>query len=261
VWLASLRFGAGGPTISAKQDGPERLHVRIAKSGLCSRRAAEKLIEEGRVEVNGKIVIEMGVKVTLDDEIRVDGKAIGIARHYTVLLYKPLGVLTTLDDPDRRPTIVRYLPDYGVQLKPVGRLDRDTEGLLLCTNDGELALRLAHPRYGIEKEYLAHVEGVVGEKALKKLRSGVFFEGRKSAPAQVEVAHIDEEKNITALRITIHEGRKRQVRMMCSGVGHEVKQLKRVRIGPFQLRGMRAGECILVGQKEVKELRKLVGLD
>ena len=159
------------------EDG-ERLHVKIAHAGLCSRRAAEKLIREGRVMVNGVIVMDMGVKVGDGDEVRVDGQVISEAKQYTLMLYKPIGVVTTLSDPQGRPTIAKYLPDYGCQLKPVGRLDMDTEGLLLVTNDGELANRLAHPRYGIEKEYHAVVRGVQDVKALNHLRMGVFFEGK-----------------------------------------------------------------------------------
>ncbi len=238
----------------------DRLHVRIAHSGLCSRRAAEKLIQEGRVEVNGSIVREMGVKVTADDSIRVDGQLIYEAKHYTVVLNKPLGVVTTLYDPQRRPTIVRHLPDLGVQLKPVGRLDMDTEGLLICTNDGDLAQRLAHPRYGIEKEYQAMVEGVPDERALKALRDGVFIEGRRTAPAKVELLHAEPKANKSSLRLTLHEGRKRQVRLMFEVVGHHVITLKRTRLGPFYLKGMRPGECKMLGKKEVEELRKLVGL-
>lgn len=241
------------------EDG-ERLHVRIAHSGLCSRRAAEKLILEGRVEVNGTIVAEMGVKVGDGDEVRVDGRVIGIAKLYTVVLNKPLGVVTTLSDPQRRPTVLKYLPEYGVQLKPVGRLDIDTEGLIVCTNDGELALRLAHPRYGVEKEYQAVVTGIPDEKALQKLREGVYFDGRKSLPAKVEVIHAEPKSNTTGLRITLHEGRKRQVRLMCELVGHPVISLKRIRYGPLYLKGMRPGECRMLGKKEVDELKKMVGL-
>lgn len=241
-------------------EGLERLHVRIAHSGMCSRRAAEKLIQEGRVQVNGETVREMGTKVTEDDVVSVDGIPVGVAKNYTVLLHKPTGVVTTLMDPQRRPTIVKFLPDYGVQLKPVGRLDMDTEGLLLCTNDGELANRLAHPRYGIEKEYQAIVIGIPDDKALQKLREGVYVEGRKTAPARVEVIHAEPKTNTTGLRITIHEGRKRQVRLMCDSVGHPVQSLKRVRIGPLKLRGMRAGEARLLGKQEVDELRRMVGL-
>jgi pseudouridine synthase len=248
------------PAPKSEGDG-ERLHVRIAHSGICSRRAAESLILEGRVAVNGKLVMQLGVKVDPADEIRVDGQLISTVKHYTVLLNKPAGVVTTLADPQGRPTIVRYLPDFGCQLKPIGRLDMDTEGLLLATNDGDLAHRLAHPRYGVEKEYQAIVKGIPDEKALGSLRKGVFVEDRKTAPAKVEVIHIEDKKQTTGLRITIHEGRKRQVRLMCDAVGHPVISLKRIRIGPLVMKGLRAGEARLLGKKEVDELRALVGLE
>jgi 23S rRNA pseudouridine2605 synthase len=242
------------------EEGPMRLHVYIAHSGLCSRRAAEKLIQEGRVEVNGELVLEMGIKVGETDEVRVDGNPVRIAKQYTVLLNKPAGVVTTLSDPQRRPTIVSLLPDYGVTLKPVGRLDMETEGLLLCSNDGELAHRLAHPSFGIEKEYVAIVEGIPTDKALRDLQRGIFIEGKRTAPAQVEVIHAESRTNTTGLRITIHEGRKRQIRIMCETVGNPVKSLKRVRIGPLKIKGMRPGECRLVGKEELAELRRIVGL-
>ena len=238
----------------------ERLHVRIAHSGLCSRRAAEQLIQEGRVQVNGDYVRELGVQVRPEDEVRVDGQPIVEAKIYTLIMNKPTGVVTTLSDPQGRPTIARFLPDYGVQLKPVGRLDMDTDGLLLITNDGDLALRLAHPRYGIEKEYQAIIEGIPSASTLNKLEKGVFVEGRKTAPARVEVVHVEERKETTSIRITIHEGRKRQVRLMCLSVGHPVIRLTRVRLGPMHLKGMRPGEVRLLGQKEVETLRKMVGL-
>lgn len=242
------------------KDETERLHVRIARSGMCSRRAAEELIRQGRVTVNGELVIEMGRKVTDADEVAVDGIPIGVAKTYTLILNKPTGCVTTLHDPQGRPTIVRYLPDLGVQLKPVGRLDMDTEGLLVCTNDGELANRLAHPRYGVEKEYQAIVQGIPVEKALEKLRKGVWIEGGKTSPAKVEVIHAEEKTNTTGLRITIHEGRKRQIRLMCEAVGHPVMSLKRLRYGPLRIKGMRAGEARMLGKQEVDALRKLVGL-
>lgn len=211
--------------------------------------------------VNGQLVVEMGVQVTPDDLIEVDGQNIGIAKHYTVILNKPLGVVTTLRDPHGRPTIVNYLPDYGVQLKPVGRLDMDTEGLLLCTNDGELANRLAHPRYGVEKEYIAHVRGVPTEKTLDALRKGVYLEDRKTAPAKVELIHGEVKADKATIKLILHEGRKRQVRMMCELVGHPVTALRRVRYASFIVKGMRPGECRLVGAKELAQLRKMVGLD
>lgn len=255
------RMGIKKVPRTVEAEGTERLHVRVARSGVCSRRAAEQLIREGRIEVNGSIVIELGYKVTPEDEIRVDGMVVKTSKHYTVVLNKPLGVVTTLSDPQGRPTILKYIPDYGTQLKPVGRLDMDTEGVLLCTNDGDLAHRLAHPRYGVEKEYQAVVLGLVGEESMEKLRNGVFVEGRKTAPAKVELIHAEPKTNTTGIRITIHEGRKRQVRLMFETVGHPVKSLKRVRYGPLRVKGMRAGEARLLGQKEVEELRRMVGLE
>ncbi len=234
------------------------MHVRIARSGFSSRRAAEGIIADGRVTVNGEPVTVMGVKVGPEDDVAVDGVSLTVAKQYTVILNKPKGVVTTLSDPQGRPTIVRHLPDYGVPLKPVGRLDMDTEGVLLCTNDGELHARLSHPRYGIEKEYQAIVEGVPDDKALETLRNGVFIEGRKTHPAKVDVIHT--EPRSTSLRITIHEGRYRQVRFMCENVGHPVLSLKRTRYGPYSVRGMRPGEAVLLGKKDVDILRKSVGL-
>lgn len=245
---------------SSEKDGRERLHVRIAHAGVCSRRAAEQWIKEGRVAVNGRITREMGVMVEPSDEVMVDGQIVSSAKLYTLVMNKPKGVVTTLSDPQGRVTIARLLPDYGVQLKPVGRLDMDTEGLLIVTNDGELAHRLMHPRYGVEKEYIAVVKGEPGDKALRKLRDGVHIEGGKTAPAKVEVLPTVRSGSSTSLKITIHEGRKRQVRQMCEAVGHPVQSLKRVRIGPFLLRGIRGGECRLLSQQEVASLRKLVGL-
>jgi 23S rRNA pseudouridine2605 synthase len=242
-------------------DGLDRLHVRIARSGMCSRRAAETLIDQARVEVNGKIVVEKGTKVGPDDEVRVDGKPIVQAKKYTLLFNKPAGVVTTLRDPQGRPTIASYLPNYGVMLKPVGRLDKETDGLLIVTNDGDLALRIAHPRYNLDKEYHAIVEGIPDEKSLNKLRDGVFIEGGKTAPAQVSIIHAEERTRTTSLKIIIHEGRKRQVRYMCDAVGHPVIKLTRTRIGPFVVRGLKPGECVLMGQKDLQKLRAIVGLE
>jgi 23S rRNA pseudouridine2605 synthase len=248
------------PKAQAEPGESDRLHVRIAKSGLCSRRAAEEMIRQGRVTVNGELVTEMGVKVTDEDQVAVDGMPALVAKSYTVVLNKPTGVVTTMRDPQGRPTITRYLPDMGVPLKPVGRLDMDTEGLLVCTNDGELANRLAHPRYGVDKEYQAIVHGIPNDKSLNKLRKGIWIEGGKTSPAKVEVIHAEEKTNTTGLRITIHEGRKRQVRLMCEAIDHPVISLKRIRYGPLTIKGMRSGEARMLGKQEVDELRKLVGL-
>jgi pseudouridine synthase len=244
-----------------KQKGTEmmRLHVRISHSGLCSRRAAEGMIREGRVCVNGVTVSELGTKVGPEDEVTVDNKVIKTARHITLLLNKPAGYITTLSDPHGRPTIERFLPDYGFQLRPVGRLDKDTDGLLLVTNDGELAMRATHPRYELEKEYEVVVAGNPTDKALQSLQKGVFLEGRLTSPAQVAIVHEGEQS--TVLRMIIHEGRKRQIRLMCETVGYPVVKLTRIRIGPFKLKGMGPGECRLLGQAELSKLKKMLKME
>lgn len=235
----------------------ERLHKRIAAAGVCSRRAAEELIRQGRVMVNGSVVTEMGVQVGDDDTISVDGQVVAAARLMTLMMNKPKGYTTTLSDPFARQTVGDLLPKLSAQLKPIGRLDKDTEGLLLFTNDGQLALRLTHPRYGVEKEYVALVDGEPDDKALEKLRKGVFVEGKKTAPAKVERSR----NNPSELMITIHEGRKRQIRLMCLSVGFPVSKLKRVRVGPIRMRNLPKGTCKMLSQIELAALRAAVGLE
>jgi 23S rRNA pseudouridine2605 synthase len=239
----------------------ERLHKRIAASGLCSRRAAEKLILEGLVAVNGVTVTELGTKVGPEDQVSVNGKLLETAKLHYIVLNKPRGYVTTLADPHAKRTVKDLFPDLGVQLKPVGRLDKDTEGLLLATNDGQLALRLTHPRYGVEKEYQVAVEGKLSEKAEKQLTHGIYIEGGKTAPAKVEGLFYDENKKWTFFRMTIHEGRKRQIRQMCLAVGNPVKKLKRVRFGPVHLDKLPRGTCRVLGKQEVDALRSVVGLE
>ncbi len=236
-----------------------RLHKFIASCGISSRRKAEDLIREGRVEVNGATITDMGVKVGPDDKVIVDGKPLKQPKQYYVLMNKPKGYLTTLSDPHKRPTVAKLLPELGVALKPVGRLDMDTEGLLLFTNDGEFALRMTHPRFGIEKEYMVVVSGEPSPKALKDLATGVFIEGRRTAPAMVEVVRVDRKKGQTTLKITIHEGRNRQIRVMCETVGHLVVSLKRTRIGHLLLREMPSGMCKTLGKVDVDQLLRAVG--
>jgi pseudouridine synthase len=240
----------------------ERLHKRIAASGLCSRRAAEELIRQARVEVNGQIVVEMGVKVCPEDVVRVDGVPVGSSKLTTLIMNKPAGYVTTMSDPQGRPTVKSLLPRMDAVVKPVGRLDMETDGLLLFTNDGPLAQRLTHPRYSVEKEYRAVVDGIPDEKALNRLREGVYIqEGGKTAPAKVRLLSGTPGQRSAVLTIVIHEGRKRQVRLMCEAVGHPVISLKRVRIGPLVLKNLPAGACRLLGMKEVDKLREMVGLN
>jgi 23S rRNA pseudouridine2605 synthase len=228
----------------------ERLQKILAQAGVGSRRACEGLIAEGRVRVNGEVAT-LGSRADPEtDAIEVDGAVVGVRRglvHY--LLNKPAGVVTTATDPQGRPTVVELVPDEP-RVYPVGRLDAGTEGLLLLTNDGDLAHRLTHPSYGVEKEYLAEVEGSPSRGAVRRLREGVELDDGRSAPAKVAAvgAH--------TLRVTIHEGRNRQVRRMCAAVGHPVRRLVRVRIGPISDRRLAPGQWRQLSQAEVRSLER-----
>lgn len=240
----------------------ERLHKRIAAAGICSRRAAEDLIRAGRVAVNGEQIIQMGVTVDDDDVVTVDGEQIGRPPLYLLVMHKPPGYVTTLFDPQGRPTVKRLLPDMGVPLKPVGRLDMNSEGLLLFTNDGELSNRLIHPRWGVEKEYEVTVRGVPTPESMERLRKGIYIDGGKTAPAIVEMLSKPDRKATTSkLKFIIHEGKKRQIRLMCDAVSCPVERLVRVRIGYLKLKGMPPGECRMLGKQDVERIAKSVGLE
>jgi 23S rRNA pseudouridine2605 synthase len=230
----------------------ERLQKILARAGLGSRRAAEALIAAGRVRVNGAVAT-LGDRADPEtDRIEVDGAVVGVRPglvHY--LLNKPAGVVTTASDPQGRPTVVGLVPAEP-RVFPVGRLDADTEGLLLLTNDGELAHRLTHPSFGIDKEYLAEVDGRPTRGALRRLREGVDLEDGRTAPAKVSVV------GDRLLRITIHEGRNRQVRRMCDAVGHPVRRLVRVRVGPIADRRLAPGAWRALEQDEVRALERAV---
>ena len=227
-----------------------RLQKVLAQAGLGSRRTCEDLIERRRVRVNGEVAV-LGRRVDPEvDVVEVDGAQIGVKAglvHY--LLHKPAGVITTVSDPQGRPTVVDLVPAEP-RVFPVGRLDGDSEGLLLLTNDGDLTHRLTHPRYGVDKEYLVEVEGDPSRGALARLRDGVDLEDGRTAPAKV--AQLD----ARLLRITIHEGRNRQVRRMCEAIGHPVLRLVRTRIGPVADRSLKPGEWRALTQDEVRALER-----
>jgi 23S rRNA pseudouridine2605 synthase len=228
----------------------ERLQKVMARAGLGSRRVSEDLIAEGRVRVNGEVA-ELGRRVdVVHDRIEVDGALIGVAPGLVYyLLNKPVGVVTTAEDPQGRPTVIDLVP-VEPRVFPVGRLDLDTEGLLLLTNDGELTHRLTHPSYGVEKEYLAHVEGRPGRAAIRQLREGVELDDGITAPAQAtQVAP-------GIVRLVIHEGRNRQVRRMCEAVGHPVQRLVRTRIGPLTDRKLKPGGWRELTIDEVRALER-----
>jgi 23S rRNA pseudouridine2605 synthase len=232
----------------------ERLQKYLARCGVASRRASEQIIVGGRVRVNGEIAAELGTSVDPErDRVEVDGRAVAPPTDHTyVLLNKPIGVVTTASDPQGRPTVVD-LVDVGARLYPVGRLDYDSEGLILLTDDGDLALRLTHPRHTVEKEYAALLTGDVTEAALARLRSGVPLDGRPSAPARVEL--IEDVRDGTWVRIVIREGRNRQIRRMAEQVGLEVARLIRVRIGSLRLGTLPAGSWRTLSATEVAALR------
>ncbi|MBS1724273.1 MAG: rRNA pseudouridine synthase [Armatimonadetes bacterium] len=238
-----------------------RLHRFIAQCGVTSRRKAEDLIRGGLVSVNGATVTEMGIEVDpAFDTVIVEGKAISLPHLSTFLFNKPRGVVTTMSDPRGRRTVAEFFPSSIKGLKPVGRLDMDTEGLLFVTNDGALAARLTHPKHEVEKEYIATVRGLPDERDLSRLRKGLWIEGGKTAPAEAELVSTDEKKGTASVRLVLHEGRKHQVRLMLAGVGHDVIRLQRTRIGPYRLKGLAQGQMRKLGMSEVTALRKLVGL-
>jgi len=248
-------------------DELERLQKVLARAGLGSRRACEELIRQGRVRVNGRVAT-LGCKVDPRTvKISVDGKPLPPAevKRY-IILYKPPGYLSVMVDGRGRPALDALVP-VKERLYPVGRLDMNSEGLGLLTNDGELAHRLTHPRYNHPKEYLVLVEGKPDDSALARLRRGVVVKGRRTRPARVERLTrppveipnrpVASSQPTTWLRITLREGRKRQIRHMCAAVGHPVLRLVRVGIGPLRLGSLEPGEWRELTAREVKELRKL----
>jgi 23S rRNA pseudouridine2605 synthase len=238
----------------------ERLQKVLAQAGVASRRACEELIRQGRVQVNGQVVTELGTKVDPNlDEISVDGTPIADpAEKVYLILNKPPGYISTVHDPWGRPTVLDLIP-YEERLYPVGRLDAESEGLLLLTNDGRLTHRLTHPRYEHEKEYLTLVRGRPRDAVLSRLRRGVDLEEGRTAPAEVNRVSrkegLETPPDTTWLRIVIHEGRKRQIRRMCAAVGHPVQRLVRVRMGPIELGDLAVGEYRPLSAKEVRRLQ------
>ncbi|MCM3566744.1 23S rRNA pseudouridine(2605) synthase RluB [Neobacillus mesonae] len=233
----------------------ERLQKVIARAGIASRRKAEELIKEGRVKVNGIIVTELGVKVTSSDRIEVNEIPIEREESVYFLLYKPRGVISSVSDDKGRKVVTDFFVGLKERIFPVGRLDYDTSGLLLLTNDGEFANLLMHPSSEIEKVYVAKVKGVPLKEKLKKLEKGVRLEDGKTAPARIKMLSFDKKKQTAIIEISIHEGRNRQVRRMFEAIGHEVLKLKRERYGFLTLSGLKAGEARELTPHEVKQLR------
>jgi pseudouridine synthase len=240
--------------------GTMRLQKFLAQAGVASRRAAEELIRQGRVEVNDERA-EIGCSVDpLRDRVSLDAKPVSLgAQRLVIALHKPSGCVTTASDPQGRKTVLDFIPDLGVRIFPVGRLDYDAEGLLLLTNDGELANRLLHPRYGISKVYDVKVKGRPDEKAIGLLRSGVRLTEGVTAPAGVEI--IRELPGAAWIRITLHQGWNRQIKRMGQAVGHPVLKIRRIAYGPVRIGALSSGRYRLLTQDEIRKIYEEASLD
>jgi 23S rRNA pseudouridine2605 synthase len=240
----------------------QRLQKILSAAGIASRRAAETYITDRRVSVNGETVTQLGSKADPEtDDIRVDGRRIKAAvRRLYILLYKPRGYITSRSDPQRRPTVIDLLAKGGVRdyVYPVGRLDYESEGLLLLTSDGDLAARLTHPSHEVEREYQVKVLGVPDDHDLHRLSKGIVIDGRRTVPADIKLLKVIEGTSAqhALLSIVVKEGRNRLVRNMCEAVGHPVDRLRRVRIGPIADEHIRPGEFRELDTKEIAALKR-----
>ncbi len=229
----------------------ERLQKVIAASGYTSRRKAEELILNGKVTVNGKKVYELGTKVDTKDEIKIDGNVISREDKEYYLLYKPRGVITSTSDDKARKTVTDLI-NTKKRIYPVGRLDYDTTGVLLLTNDGEFTNIITHPSKKIDKVYVAKVKGIVNYMDIKKLCNGVYIDGVKTSKAKAKIKKYDKEKQTTIVELIIHEGKNHQVKKMFESLGYEVIKLKREKVAFFDLKGLKPGEYRSLTPKEVK---------
>jgi pseudouridine synthase len=255
---AAAKSTKAGSGPKAAQDGV-RLQKLLSMAGVASRRASEELILQGRVAVNGEYVRTLGSKADpATDEIKVDGRRVRFdIRQRYILLNKPKGYVTTRKDPEGRKTVMDLVTAVKEYVYPVGRLDYDSEGLLLMTSDGDLAARLMHPRHGVERVYDAIVAGIPDEESLEQLRRGVILDGERTAPAAVRLGGVvGKGRNATAkLTITLQEGRNRQIRRMCAAIGHSVRKLTRVRMGPVRLGDLRPGHWRELTREELERLK------
>ena len=238
-------------------DCMERLQKVIANRGYCSRRKAEEYIKEGKVFVNGNRVSELGLKVDENVEIRIDGKVLEKDEKVYILLNKPRGVVSTVKDEKMRKTVLDLI-DTSVRVYPVGRLDYDTTGLLLLTNDGDLTNLLIHPKNRIDKVYVAKIVGILKGEEIRLLKQGVFIDGKKTSSSKVRVKSVDYKNGTSVVEIIIHEGKNHQVKKMFESVGHTVLKLKREKVAFLNLKGLHSGEYRYLNPKEVKKLYAFV---
>lgn len=231
----------------------ERLSKVMSNYGYCSRRKAEQLIANGKVKVNGKVVKELWTRVEESDLIEVEGRPLEKPEKIYIMLNKPRGVITSTKDDKNRKTVIDLIP-IEERIYPVGRLDYNTTGLLLLTNDGELANLIMHPKNKIEKVYIAKIKGILTKESIKKLEKGIVIEGVKTSRAKVKVRKVNKKKNNSIVELTIYEGRNHQVKKMFKAVGHEVLKLKRERISFLELGNLKSGEFRFLTPKEVKKI-------
>lgn len=237
-----------------------RLQKYLASCGIASRRKCEQLILEGKISVNGQVVQTLGTQVNEEDEVYYNHKRVRLEEEYVYyMLNKPTGYVTTVQDEKQRATVLDLMKDVKARIFPVGRLDYNTSGLLLLTNDGALTYGLTHPKHHVNKTYEVKVSGKVSERSLEMLRKGVMIDHRKTHPAEVEM--IKENEKHTWIKITIHEGRNRQIRKMCEAVGYPVVQLKRVSVGKIQLGSLKLGQYRTLTNEEINYLKGLALLE
>lgn len=238
----------------------ERLQKYLAEAGVASRRKAEELIAQGKVKVNGKVVTEMGMKIDpAKDEVTYLDKKVTTkdTKMVYIMLYKPEGYVTTAKEQFGRPAVMDLVKGVKERIFPVGRLDYDTSGLLLLTNDGDLTYKLTHPKHDVDKTYIAKLYGIPDEGALQKFRRGVVIDGKRTKPAKIQIIDKDKDGRFCTAEIIIHEGRNRQVRKMCEAIKHPVAQLKRVATGELKLGDLQKGKYRHLTEKEIKYLKKL----
>ncbi|WP_181349983.1 pseudouridine synthase [Thalassobacillus sp. CUG 92003] len=233
----------------------ERLQKVIAHSGTTSRRKAEKLIVDGQVKVNGEVVKELGTKVSHDDKVEVNGIPLEKEEPVYYLLYKPRGVISSVSDDKGRKVVTDYLAEVKERLFPIGRLDYDTSGIILLTNDGEFANLLMHPKHEIDKVYVAKTKGIPSKEELLSLKQGVRIDGEYMKAAHTKLMSVDRKKNTAIIQIILHEGKNRQIRRMFDNLGYPIDKLKRERYGSLTLHGMNAGDARPLTPHEVKTLR------
>jgi 23S rRNA pseudouridine2605 synthase len=233
----------------------ERLQKVIAQAGVSSRRKAEELITDGRVTVNGKVVKELGTKVSTNDKVEVNGIPVEREQPVYFLLYKPTGVISSVSDDKGRKVVTDFFPTLKERIYPIGRLDYDTSGVLLMTNDGEFANLLMHPKHEVDKVYIAKIKGIPSREQLKLLSRGIRLDDGVTAPAKTKLISFDKKKSTAIIQITIHEGKNRQVRRMFEAIGCPVIKLKREQYGFLTLHGLNPGESRELTPHEVKQIR------